>query len=189
MARQLHAQGQQVGLLALLDASRPGYSRSLAPGLQVANYARRARYHVGQLLWGPDRRDYVTRKYRTVKRRIRERTWHWLYASYKVSGRELPRILRQVRAAHRAALRQYRPRPFSGRVTLFLASERAIELHRTDDLGWAGYASSVDIHRVAGDHVSLVEEPAVGAVAEQLRDCLARARGASLELLPTQEGI
>lgn len=206
MARHLHEQGQQIGLLALFDTGRPGHSRSLAPGLQLVNYARRARYHVGQLLWGPDRRDYLARKYRTAKRRIRESTWRLLYLSYKASGRELPRILQQLRAAHRAALRAYRPRPFPGRVTLFLASERPIDLHRADDLGWAAYApGGVEIHNVAGDHVSLIVEPAVGVLAEQLRDCLARARRSfsgqartetaavpaaegSPELMTTQEG-
>jgi thioesterase domain-containing protein len=145
--------------------------------VQVANYARRARHHLTQLARGPNRRHLLRAKLRTGRRRLHERTWQLVYWPFKTSGRALPRILHQVRAANRAAVRDYTPEPNPVRVTLFVATERGIKLEELDDLGWTGYAlGGVDVHRVPGDHVSLIHEPAVGLVAEELRRCFARGR-------------
>ncbi len=182
MARILEARGDQVGLLALFDTARPGHWRALSTPQQLSNYVRRARYHGTQLIAGSDWRDYVKRKMRTARRRLRERMWRLAYLPYKVSGRALPRVLHQVGASHRAALKGYSPEPFAGRVTLFVARERAIDLYRGKDLGWTEYArGGVDVHEVAGDHVSLILEPAAAVLAAELRGCLERAQRAAGE--------
>jgi amino acid adenylation domain-containing protein len=179
VARQLHEQGQPVGLLALFDATRPRHWKSAGWRVGLANRGRRARYHIRRLIRGPARPEYVARKLRTVRRHARERIWRLLRVPSKLSGKALPHFLYDVSLANRAAFNAYRAKHYAGRVTLFLARERGIPQDHPRDLGWAPYAGGgVEIHEVDGDHLSMLAEPAVGMVADQLRQCLERARAA-----------
>jgi amino acid adenylation domain-containing protein len=176
MARQLHEQGQRIGMLAMFDTTRPGSSRVLPPRLRFVNAARRARYHAQQLL-DPGRRAYLARTIKTVRRRLRERIWDLMYLPYWASGAALPRLLHRVHLANRAAVKSYTPKPYAGNITLFRARERSIRLHCAPEHGWSGYAAGgIQVFDVAGDHVSLIREPAVALVAGQLRRCLEDAR-------------
>ena len=181
MAQQLHDQGERTALLAMFDTNRPGSSRVLPRRLRLVNAARRASYHA-QRLSGHERRAHIERTARTLRRRLRERIWHLLYLPYKASGSALPRLLHHVRLANRTAAKTYTPRPYAGRVTVFRARERSIRLHSAPDLGWGGYAAGgVKVFEVEGNHVSLIQEPAVAMVAAQLRRALEQARRSSEE--------
>lgn len=176
MACQLRDQGEDIELLALFDAFPSGYQRSLGWRVRLANYVRRARYHAGELA-GAKRGAYVKARLKTARRRVRERVWDVRSLPYRVSGRELPPILRRVSEINKAAHKNYKPRSYDGRVTLFTARERPIDLDLGNDLGWGQYApGGVEVHQVPGDHLSLLKEPAVGILAEQLRACLGKVR-------------
>jgi amino acid adenylation domain-containing protein len=84
----------------------------------------------------------------------------------------LPEHLGKVLDAQGQALHTYTPRPYSGHVTLFrAASQRFISSHEPD-LGWGRLASSVTVHRVPGNHITMLLEPHVRNLAEQLRACV-----------------
>ena len=91
------------------------------------------------------------------------------------------RIVRD-RYASRAG---YRPGRFAGTVTLFRAGsvrpEHAAHLVRYGDderrtLGWCLHADAVEVHEIPGTHATLASEPQVRALAERMRESLARAR-------------
>ncbi|MGH9365947.1 MAG: thioesterase domain-containing protein, partial [Thermoanaerobaculia bacterium] len=180
MARQLHAIGQKVALVALLDAFAPGSPGSL-PKLTVmrrrlTSYRARAAFHLRNLLLGPERRKYIWKKSRTLLRRIRNRLWQAMYKSYERMARPLPQVLQNVGEAGYLASRRYRPKTYPGQVTLFRAGVRSIGEGTNNEMGWAKLAlGGVVIREVAGDHVNMLVEPHVRTLAEQLRDCIDRA--------------
>ncbi|HXO28168.1 MAG TPA: thioesterase domain-containing protein, partial [Thermoanaerobaculia bacterium] len=70
------------------------------------------------------------------------------------------------------ALRRYHPQPYSGRLTIFSAEPRS-----APDLlaAWSTLApAGVELHRVAGDHYTMLRPPHVAALADQLLECLVR---------------
>jgi thioesterase domain-containing protein/acyl carrier protein len=50
----------------------------------------------------------------------------------------------------------YKPKNYRGRVTLFRAVTRPIYHHLSPDLGWSRIAAHVDVHRVPGDHETIL---------------------------------
>ncbi len=71
---------------------------------------------------------------------------------------------------------RYRPEPYGGRVVLLRAREphpltTALDPRylRTDDtLGWDAYCRDLEVVRVPGDHVSMIDPPHVAVLAERL---------------------
>jgi amino acid adenylation domain-containing protein len=72
------------------------------------------------------------------------------------------------------ALRRYHPEPYPGPLTIFSAKARS-----APDLlaAWSALApAGVELHRVAGDHYTMLRPPHVAALADRLRECLLRVR-------------
>jgi aspartate racemase len=70
------------------------------------------------------------------------------------------------------AARDHTPKVFDGQVTLFWASR---DLRAKFDMveGWQSLArGGIDLREVPGTHLDLIKEPHVGALAEQLNECL-----------------
>jgi len=77
----------------------------------------------------------------------------------------------QVHEAHGSCLRRYRPKPYAGRITLLRSEDGA-----HDPSLWTPFsAEPVEVHTVAGDHVSMVVEPYVTTLAVRLQQCLDKA--------------
>ena len=72
------------------------------------------------------------------------------------------------------AAKNYSPRPYPGKVTLFLASEEGVATDSQDLTGgWDQFATQgVDIHWVPGNHNTMVSNPHVELLAQQLQVCL-----------------
>jgi thioesterase domain-containing protein len=96
--------------------------------------------------------------------------------TYLRLGPWLPRPLRDMEVTSLQASRAYLPQPYPGRLVLFRASKQPAG---NDDarLGWGGLATGgEELHEVPGDHFTILTEPAVGVLAQQLSVCLCRAR-------------
>jgi amino acid adenylation domain-containing protein len=170
MARQLRQENREVACLVLLDASARFCSED--PKL-----TQRVGMHFDNLLrLGVRKRlAYVRRIARTGKRKLKSRAWRVAYSFYRDRPSHLPHVLRDIKEINFQALREHVLQPYPGRVELFRASDRSI-LDREDDLlGWDRFATGVDLYSVPGDHVSMVNEPHVRVLAEQLTFCLSRA--------------
>ncbi|MEU6578109.1 amino acid adenylation domain-containing protein [Streptomyces sp. NPDC046805] len=80
-------------------------------------------------------------------------------------------ILRLVRVttAIRRAMARYRPTAYPGELKLFLADDGfEVELERDLAADWAALAGKVEVHRVPGEHLTVMDEPNVNHVAAVL---------------------
>jgi aspartate racemase len=177
MAQQLHARGEQVSALALLDSYALGHSE-LIPLTERCRHemdvlARRVKMHWKNILRSPakERLRYVRHKGRTLRRKIKSQLWQMLYQCYARSGRPLPTALQNVKEANFLAAKDYVTKPYAGSVTLFLASEQTVEGDPCEVWGKLALGG-VTVHQIPGDHVTLIEEPNVRVLAEHLASCL-----------------
>jgi aspartate racemase len=182
MAQQLKAQGETIGLLALLDTYPSGYAKlfrneatlraALARGL------RRIRAHVANLrqLSVSEGLTYLIKKARFAPRKMKSQVWRRLYRSYETLDRPLPRMLKDIKEFNSLAVRDYAPKVYDGKVTLFWASA---DLRTSIDLvaGWRALAGGgIEVHEIPGSHLDIVKEPHVGELATKLSSCLDRAQ-------------
>jgi amino acid adenylation domain-containing protein len=146
MARQLHAQGDTVELLALCD--------SVAPGFRPMELAR------------------TTWNFLRVKnvRLVQQRLYRFVLQNLGLSRL---RKFRTVTEAHYWAHLSYRPRPYPGRAILFRGSY-TYNSH-SPSLGWARLATAgVDICIIPCGHSAMVKEPTVRVLAARLETYLSR---------------
>jgi thioesterase domain-containing protein/acyl carrier protein len=177
MARRLAAAGDEVRLVALFDTYPTGFRR-FAPaddGPAARGLAARLRVHAHIVAHGPGRADYLRKKARRVFRRTLYRAWQAAFTAFRSLGRPLPPALRQVQHANYKALRDYAPPPYPGAVAFFSASGEPPEFRQEKQAGWAVLADTVDVQEVPGDHITMMNEPHVGALAARLAACLDRA--------------
>jgi amino acid adenylation domain-containing protein len=85
------------------------------------------------------------------------------------------RALFRVFESNLRASFQYRPKPYTGTVTLLRASEPPLAEGEDADHGWSALAARVERHELPGDHYTLLQRPHVQKLAERLKECLAPA--------------
>ena len=84
---------------------------------------------------------------------------------------ELLRLV-ETRRIILSGMMKYKPKTFTDRVDMFLASEGNILDWKTETLGWDRFAENIHIHHVPGPHDRITQEPAVAVLAEAVRSCL-----------------
>lgn len=188
MAQQLQVQGQKVGLLALFDTYAPGFPK-LSPAdrslrYQVYSLLRRVDLHVGNLLLleREAKLKYAREKAMLVRGRLK---WSIKKRIKKVAARLARSNGNSVSGESPHGmdvalqqLREYVPQIYPGHVTLFRASKQDPGSDNDQDLGWRKLAArGVEIHEIPGYHGSIVMEPRVRILAEQLQACLSQAHG------------
>jgi amino acid adenylation domain-containing protein len=169
MARQLRAQGHEVAFLALLDARLPkpgidsadeddvslirGFANDLGLELDMSTFLKAhlapdLDQQLAYLLEQASRAEILPEA--TSLTYIRK-----LFAAFK---------------SNVTALRRYVPGVYSDRITLFQASEAPAEDIQASALSWATIATGeVVIHEIPGNHYTLIRQPHVQVLAEQLR--------------------
>jgi amino acid adenylation domain-containing protein len=191
MAQQLRRMGHEVALVAILDTLAPVTDSNSTPGLNGQTDARRLCEIVGvierflnrrigiedqefELLSFEDQLALVLNRFKEIDLFPRD------------AGTTQVRGLLEVEKANVHALQQYVPQVYAGRITLF----RAATLHDEDftdsssqrfsdpSAGWSALSSEpVDVHVVAGDHITMITETHVSVLAEKLRPYLDRVNG------------
>jgi thioesterase domain-containing protein/acyl carrier protein len=177
MAHQLRAQGQEVSLLALIDAYAPGYRTSLPWGQRrVAQF----RFHWRNLekLEMKDKLSYINEKMSIAGTRL-GRFMRRLAAKGLTFGLSRPSVLNDVRKI-RPSMRPYSPKVYPGRITVFAPTESHSAYFRFEShLGWDRLAGEgLDIHEIPGKVASIIEDPYVKNLAQQLQACIERATAA-----------
>jgi len=166
IAQQLRDQGEEVALLAMIDSHAPDGSDQEAPddltllaglagdlGLQLDRISfDRERL---QRLESDERLEYLLEGAKQRK-----------VVPPDLELAQLRRIF-HVFKSNAQAMMTYLPRTYSGPITLFRASERRQTIE--ESLGWSRFAAeNLTVHEVSGDHFSMVREPNVGTVAEEI---------------------
>jgi len=198
VARQLQQQGQQVAMTAIFDAAdvkaarRVGrvakerlssFSKVLAEGEQMKAHQRallilnKARQKATNLI-SYEVSSRVQTTYNQIKLQV--------FRCYLDNQLPLPRFLQNisVRQAFDFAKLKYEPQGlYDGELVLFRATQRVLDFATTgiDDepyvniysdpmLGWGVRASgSVQVYDVPGGHSSMLQEPNVAVMAEQMQ--------------------
>jgi aspartate racemase len=151
IAQLLQAQNEKVSLLALLD-TYPGKLESRTSQLRK----------LGKLPLKEQAR-FIVKKGSFVIMTLRKR----------IELQLLPPVLRNVRQACATAAEAYEIRPYSGRVTLFRVKEKSLDsLDDPYQIWWRVAAGGVELREISGNHLSLLLEPQVRLLAEQLADAL-----------------
>jgi amino acid adenylation domain-containing protein len=183
MACQLAADGEQIDLLALLDAYPAGYFK-LLPGSgsfaqRVVRYAKKIQTHgqnIGELK-GLEKLSYLTGKLRFAPAKAKHKIYRRAFKLYRKVGRRLPAVLINIEELNFAAVKDYVPQVYSGQATLFLASDDRTAAFDVEE-GWQGLvAGGLEKIHVSGNHLDIVKEPHVRTLAEKLRACLDRTNG------------
>jgi thioesterase domain-containing protein/acyl carrier protein len=190
MAQQFQAQGEEVALLAILDHTPPPtrYGRFTWGPTLPFDFAINAARWTMEDIWraGPGNR---LRALRGKVQKLKRQCWNALRGSSSGSGKtdveevfgaqRIPDHFRRLMETHYQALRDYVPRPYPGRVTLFRARTRPLFRLHGHDLGWRRLArGGLDVVPIPGNHESLLQEPNVGVLAASLLACLRRAQHA-----------
>jgi thioesterase domain-containing protein len=183
MARQLREQGEQTGLIILLEAypSARDCADFVAPGLRTSlrSLKHRVEFHARNL-WTLPARDKM--RYFASKAHIAGARLHHTIAGNPNgdANGNFTTALRQVKRANKHAFAAYRPRVYPGSVTLFRTADSAPAAQSDPTLGWARYVTGdVTVFEVPGDHRNMIMEPHVRTLVSQLQNCfnLAEATG------------
>lgn len=170
IAQQIERQGEQVGLLALLDSKAP------APGPDISEIAELLLMEAFSQDLGLDL-DHLKFSHHEFERLRPDEQLRYLFECAQASNIMPPDIeLNQVQHMYQifkiniGAVLSYRPQSKVRRITVFRAGEHPEHAHTA---GWTAFATEgVDVYVVPGNHFSMVREPFVKTLASQLRACL-----------------
>jgi len=181
MAVQLREQGEEIALLGIFDTAVPGV---LSGAQQVTAVAQRFRHHWRNLTALPagNMFSYVRDAAEVLALKMQRQLGRPSAPSPSEATGSASSIFDQVDRRNRTIIHGYSHGPLSsyaGRATLFLA-ERTSQSGLSPDLdarlGWRNLAEGgLDVQKVPGSHLSMLEQPHVQGLARVLRDCLERA--------------
>jgi thioesterase domain-containing protein len=172
MARQLRAEGGEVGLLLLLDPPAP--TSGSAP---EASLAALARWFVEDLAGLSVRSTLPAADVRELEASADPLQWALQRAC--AAGYLPPDLDQEDMVRHfelfrhnQQALRGYRPLPYDGEAVLLLGEAAPDALARA--AAWTSFVGHIDIAIVPGDHYSLLRAPHVGHLAAVIAERLER---------------
>ncbi len=187
MARQLHAAGETVALLAVMNAAPPNSSYGRlrwTPGGVIKFLVNFSYLAARSLKWGAQqRKEFVLWKAALSRRRVM-RFLKISHAAAKqidvddiVDLSTFPQDQRKLWETHIRALIGYFPQPYPGKITLFRSRGHPLFSSFDAQFGWGDLAGEVEVQAVPGAHESILEEPHVRILAEQLKECMRRTQG------------
>lgn len=165
IAQQLRTAGEEITLLALVDAFRPDLPRLLPfvpkPAYRILHRVRILGFHLGNLV----RLGMRAKLAYTTSRAERARE---AFVA-KASG-VLPRSATIVsqEEAFGEALAAYDPAPYGGSMVLFRSARLPLGIEAASDLGWGGLVENLQIELVPGYFTTPISEPGVRILAERL---------------------
>jgi acyl-CoA synthetase (AMP-forming)/AMP-acid ligase II/thioesterase domain-containing protein len=170
MARQLQAEGEQVGILVMIDSAGPYYPRE-RPWLE------RLGVHVSHMQKLPIKEQIV---YPLSKVRAKIKPDATGFSGGRRGANGGPAIVQQLKRAGAAYTSNLRP--YRGRLILLRATEHFDNPgYCFDDPtnGWNGFfQSGVEVHPIRGNHHTMFDEPGVTELATALQASLRKAYAA-----------
>lgn len=191
MARQLHQQGKEVGLLALIDHASPksGYHEVKLTPHFVKSFFTNLPYRIADLfnLRGDEiaariRRILVVTKKSLAAKKAEQPHQHELQASdIIVNADQLSEAAQKLIMTNYQAMQDYFPPNYDGTVTLLRARGGHLFVSHDPQMGWGKYSRSVDIRVIPGSHLGLFREPNIRHLAQELQRCLDETQPDSVE--------
>lgn len=189
MAQQLQNIGQQVALLALFDTlapvsqNKPSLGDSLNFLLKTATFSSLPfLLDYISLIKAPRQHQRDRHQNNYASSRGRFKFWQFQWAALVNLIPEVSRLkmldeltilpLLRVFYANSQAAASYIPKAYANKITLFRTAQ-SFGNRQDLTLGWSQLtAAEVEIHKVPGNHLSMMRKPDVQILAEQLRDCI-----------------
>ncbi|MEO5702643.1 MAG: thioesterase domain-containing protein, partial [Gammaproteobacteria bacterium] len=168
VAQQLQARGQQVALLALIETAHgAGYQQ------RASDKRLRLRIHKEKLalLGMKDKGRYLTER---VKRKISLSSKR-LACQLCLKLGVMPRVLREeyVAGMNSRAQKAYIAQPYSGKLTLFFASQDIdSQYHDRYREVWGKLVPELQSYDIPSDHTAIFRDPDVRILAQQLNTCI-----------------
>jgi amino acid adenylation domain-containing protein len=180
MARLLDQQGQQVSLLALMNASPPdsSYDQVDWTPLYLLKFLRNLGLWVkGFMQWN------LVKKWRFMRWKIRgatKKAVQWLWPTRADSTAfdvdelidlsAVPNDKRYLWESHARALNSHKTEPYPGKVVLLRTRGHPLNCSYDGQCGWGEFAlGGVAVRVIPGLHESLLEEPHVRVLARELK--------------------
>ncbi|HEX4022864.1 MAG TPA: SDR family NAD(P)-dependent oxidoreductase [Acidobacteriaceae bacterium] len=166
MAQQIVAQGREVGLLGMFDTIEWQYMEQVEKSLHSRARLEVYKEQLKQEWSGEDRLG-------GLKRRMAAKFYRLTYRLFTALGRPVPQGMGTMEDIHAFAGSTYKAKIYPGTLTLFRSTMR--EPLDGDDayLGWGDFvAGGIEVHPVPATHESILQEPGVQVLSEQLRKCL-----------------
>ena len=179
MGHQLRVEGENVGLIGLLDTLEWHYLEQIRQNLDFRTRLTLYKARFDEFMFGGDPWGYL-------KSRFGQRFKQALYRGYKVVGKSLPQTFGTVHDINSFAAANYAPRPFPGKVTIFRSAVRSFLEGNDELLGWRELADTLEVYDVPGSHHDITREPNVRVLADKMREALEKA---SQEVQHASRGI
>ncbi|MGA9725840.1 MAG: SDR family NAD(P)-dependent oxidoreductase, partial [Candidatus Binatus sp.] len=199
IAQQLHATGQRIELLGMLDTFLMNGVRASAQKRtllqRVMRKAASMGRHLRRVVFGPERRAYLREDLAERLDAITGQGRQFIYGILRARGRSIPKFLHRAKDVNWYAALRYEAQPYPGRVTLFRATTPLsfIDMPTDRELGWGPLAEvGVEVHEIPGTHREIMREPNVGILARELIGCLAAAHDRQLHnsnLVPPKQMV
>ena len=174
IGRQLTAQGEKMGLVGLLDT----FQRNLNgedDGPQVMPVTgklpifKRLLTDAKAVLLGRDRIGYLQERKTYIQAWAVKTAYRSAFRLSRRFGWPMPSFLNDAKEANWIASDYFTPEPFEGKVVLFRCQNRLDTDPPDSSRVWQRLArDGVTIMEVPGDHNSMLREPGVGVLAEQI---------------------
>jgi aspartate racemase len=199
MARQLHQAGEEVGLLALLDMEvtsnippefpgLPPHLRYMGANLSVATRGK-ARGTENISLYDSSLPPVLQKLYLLAQRGFfigrklfflpwskkgvyLQRLGEDLRQADAGTGPEIPQAYIEVRRACEIATRDYALRTYPGQLALFMQEGPNAYLVNPILIWSKAALGGIQVYKVPGTHLSMIEEPHVQVLAQALRQCM-----------------
>jgi aspartate racemase len=179
VAQQLREQGEEIALLAMLDAHNQAFYKNL---LRDGRYSGRIKYHLSNLFHSDVKESsaYMLNLLDEARRKIERSVWQLSSNSGKGASGGRPHNTDFV--VH-PAFHRYEPKPFQGKIVLFQSSDWPAGPYFDFKLGWTDLVGDgLEFYRIPGDHPSMFTEPNVTLVASKLSSYLGKERVRSKEV-------
>ena len=179
MARTLEELGEPVAALVLIDSFNHAFVRSLSKRERlfrnVRFYIRRMVCHVREILslrpgeW----LGYISGLFKALSKHARssaeEAAQDEAEMIKAVVGTPLGENLTRVIHANVIASRKFVPKPYGGGAIIFRASARKLNPYDDYYMGWGSVVrGGIECFELEGDHMSILEQPAVQLIADKL---------------------
>jgi acyl transferase domain-containing protein/thioesterase domain-containing protein len=172
MAQQLHAAGETVALLGLLDTIEWQYLEQFKESADLRQHFAMYKLRFQRIfLSGNGPREATNRAVSVLTRKF----YQLMHKLRILSVPDIP----DLKTVNRIAASLYRPTVFPGHLTIFRSASRSPVDGDDELLGWGGMAAGgTEVEDVTGNHLDMLSEPNVRMLAEKLRACLDRVQEA-----------
>ena len=168
MAQQLHAQGQKVALLALLDIASPNLPKTRSSLLQFVqghlsnlyqlNSERRLKYLEDWLQWQLSQKNYKSFVLNQASKELDPKYFDILDANWQANKKYVAQV-------------------YPWEAILFRCQVQPVKLAHYSDLGWSKLITgSLTVHEMQIGHYDVLREPYIQVVAEKLQHYLDQAQ-------------